>query len=138
MDRRIYTSQNSAMTIDYDPEDPLIPIYVDVRDLGGFWLTREEIDAIVKTVYPNDNNGAPALASDISLNESILRLAILHDRSVTFRYAKGSGGTIETRCLEPSEIKEVKGHTIFVGFDPDRDEPRSYRLDRIKGEAKLS
>jgi predicted DNA-binding transcriptional regulator YafY len=75
------------------------------------------------------------LASDVSFNEALLRLAAIHERTVEFRYAKGkSGRTIETRRLVPQEVRQVGDHLTFVGFDPDRDDVRAYRVDRMKGE----
>ncbi len=77
-------------------------------------------------------------ASEVSFNEGILRLAAIHDKTVEFRYAKGDGKIIETRALKPESVTVTKnGHTTFVGYDPDREEPRSYRVDRIKGEARF-
>ena len=74
------------------------------------------------------------LASEVSLNEGLLRLAAVHERPVTFRYAKGeSGAVIEQRTLIPADVKTVGDHVTFTGYDPDRNEPRAYRTDRIKG-----
>jgi predicted DNA-binding transcriptional regulator YafY len=82
-------------------------------------------------------DGVP-LASQISFNEGLLRLAAVHSKTVTFRYAKGDGAVIETRTLQPTEVKEVAGHVTFTGYDPDRDEPRAYRVDRMKGEVSVA
>jgi proteasome accessory factor B len=75
----------------------------------------------------------PIPASAISLNEALLRLAIIHGLEVEFRYAKGSGSVIELRHLKPAKIAGVGADRRFVGYDPDRDAPRGFRLDRIKG-----
>lgn len=77
-------------------------------------------------------------ASEVSFNEGILRLAAVHGKTVEFRYAKGDEKIIETRALKPESVTVSKdGHMTFVGYDPDRDAPRSYRVDRIKGEARF-
>jgi predicted DNA-binding transcriptional regulator YafY len=77
-------------------------------------------------------------ASTITLNEALLRLAILHDLEVEFRYAKGSGSVIETRHLKPAKIENSRdGYLRFVGVDPDREAPRGFRVDRIKGRVTL-
>lgn len=57
------------------------------------------------------------------------------EAGVTFRYAKGDRQqTIESRTLsQVYDVREVKGHIVVTGFDPDRDDVRAYRLDRIKG-----
>ncbi len=70
-------------------------------------------------------------------NESLIQFAIDNDREVTFRYAKADEKIIEQRTLQPVEIKEVAGHTMVFGDDEDRGALRSFRLDRIKGEAQL-
>ena len=83
-----------------------------------------------------------ARASEISYNEGIMRLAAVHSRTVEFRYSKGSGNVIETRQLEPNAVNVVNAgkddeHITFSGFDPDRNQPRHYRMDRIKGDVKI-
>jgi predicted DNA-binding transcriptional regulator YafY len=87
--------------------------------------------------------GAPAhdapahdavLASDVSFNEALLRLAAIHERTVEFRYAKGTGYVIETRQLVPQDVRQVGDHLTFTGYDPDRNDVRAYRVDRMKGE----
>lgn len=77
-------------------------------------------------------------ASQISFNEGILRLATIHKREVEFRYEKGPKAPIETRRFTPSQVTETKDeHMLFVGYDPDRDAPRTFRVDRIKGDVKV-
>lgn len=95
-----------------------------LRDLLSRWL--------------GDSESGVVRASDVSFNEGILRVAAVNGKTVAFRYAKGGGSVIELRVLKPAEVKTAKGHQIVVGFDPDRDEPRSYRLDRIKGEVSVA
>ncbi len=74
------------------------------------------------------------LASEISFNEAMLRLAAIHKKTAIFRYAKGLGGVIEVRALVPCNLKDHGDHVTFTGDDPDRNAPRSYRSDRIKGD----
>ena len=74
------------------------------------------------------------LASEVSFNEGLLRLAAVHNEPVTFRYAKGNGSVIEQRTLVPADVKAHGDHVTFTGYDPDRDGPRAYRTDRIKGQ----
>ena len=75
-------------------------------------------------------------AKDVSFNEGMLRLAAIHKRQVTFRYAKGDGGFIEQRNLNPERVED-DGESV-IGRDPDRDDVRRYRLDRIKGEVSFA
>lgn len=77
-------------------------------------------------------------AADISFNEGLMRLAAIHKKIVSFRYAKGDGQVIEARSLVPSDVKTVGDHVTFTGYDPDRDEIRAYRVDRIKGGAAVT
>lgn len=77
-------------------------------------------------------------ASEVSFNEGLMRLAAVHGKTVTFRYAKGGGAVIETRVLKPENVQQVGDHVTFTGYDPDRDEPRAYRVDRIKGEVSVA
>lgn len=73
-------------------------------------------------------------ASDITLNESLIRVAAVHGRVVMFRYAKTDTSPIESRKAIPSAIEKHGESTLFVGQDPDRGDYRSFRLDRIKGD----
>jgi hypothetical protein len=79
-------------------------------------------------------------ASEVSFNEGIMRLAAVHGKTVTFRYAKGAKqSVIEQRTLTPTAVQKDDDGTIrFFGVDPDRDAPRAYRIDRIKGEVKIA
>lgn len=74
------------------------------------------------------------LASQISFNEGIVRLAKIHKRMIEFRYEKSPGAPIETRRLKPETFREGTKGMSFVGFDPDRQAPRSFRVDRIRGD----
>jgi predicted DNA-binding transcriptional regulator YafY len=77
-------------------------------------------------------------ASQISFNEGLLRLAMIHGREVEFRYEKNPGASIQERRLWPSSITETKDeHTVFVGDDPDRNGVRSYRVDRVRGDVRV-
>lgn len=103
------------------------------------WILRDEARAILDALgesAPSDDE--IVRASEVSFNEGILRVAAVHDKTVSFRYAKGGGSVIETRVLKPAEVKTVKDHKLVVGFDPDREDARSYRLDRIKGEVSVA
>lgn len=81
-------------------------------------------------------------ASEVSFNEGLLRLAAVHAKTVTFRYVKGNGDVIEQRRLIPADVREITTkqgtHMTFVGHDPDRDEVRAYRVDRMRGEVSVA
>ena len=126
----------------HDTEDSSLPIAYEV---GGDekWLTKDQaVEAGAAVAYAlgvNSDDPAEVIrASQLSSNEGLLRLAAIHNKTVTFSYAKGDGSVIEQRRLIPGEVKEVKGHLTFVGYDPDRDDVRAYRVDRMKGEVSIA
>lgn len=64
-------------------------------------------------------------------NTALLTVAKQHGLTASFRYQKKSSGNIEARRVVPEEF--IKDGTIVVGYDPDREEYRTFRLDRIIG-----
>jgi predicted DNA-binding transcriptional regulator YafY len=74
-------------------------------------------------------------ASEVTVNEAIIRVAAAHERSVRFNYAKTADAPIETRVLAPTEVAVSDDEArVVIGKDPFRDEQvRSFRIDRIKG-----
>jgi predicted DNA-binding transcriptional regulator YafY len=76
-------------------------------------------------------------ASQISFNEAILRVAVIHERVVEFRYEKGPDQPIEHRRFKPESIKQTKEHMSFVGYDEDREALRTFRVDRIKRDVRI-
>ena len=77
---------------------------------------------------------APVMASTISFNEGVIRLAAIHGKTVEFRYVKSSTDAPQTRRFVPSSVRGAGDTLAFVGKDPDRDDDyRTFRLDRIKG-----
>jgi predicted DNA-binding transcriptional regulator YafY len=142
--KEIYS--NGYVVVYHDPTDEL-PIgiasafeEVDEDGSGASWLNAEDVQPFLEAIAKAVATIAPRVvcASEVSLNEGLLRLAAAHEREVEFGYAKGDGAVIERRRLVPYEVKQVGDHLTFVGYDPDRDEPRAYRVDRMKGEAKIT
>lgn len=76
-------------------------------------------------------------ASDVSFNEGLIRVAAVHGRTVSFRYAKTATSPIEARRLIPTSVEKHGDAVLFVGEDPDRGGYRSFRLDRIKGDVEV-
>lgn len=67
-------------------------------------------------------------------NRAVFRFAAKHDREVRFRYAKGEKqAQIEERVVTPVSVK----NGLVVGLDSDREDYRSYRLDRVLGEVTI-
>lgn len=126
-----------AFNVVHDTDDTELPIKIENED--GAWLSRSEAIATANAIYNalRVSTGHGVAASAVSFNEGLMRLAAVHGKTVTFRYAKGEGRIIEQRTLAPTDVKEVAGHVVFTGYDPDRDEPRAYRIDRMKGEVTI-
>lgn len=104
-------------------------------------LGEDSAIAVADAIYAlSDREQPPAgavKASDIPLNEALIRVAAAHGVECSFRYAKGDGGTIEWRAFVPSDVKRVGDHVTFTGYDPDRDDYRAFRSDRIKGSVQV-
>lgn len=62
--------------------------------------------------------------------------ALVEAKSVSFTYRKGSGGT-SVRRVDPWKLHAANGAWYLVGFDLDRQEPRTFRISRVSGEPKL-
>lgn len=135
-------------TIDLNVDDGDVELSITEQDTTAevWFADPSELLPLADAIYaeagvdkPKRPAGKPdaVLASEVSFNEAVLRLAAAHQRPVTFRYAKGTGAVIETRTLTPGQVRNVDGHVTFTGFDPDRQAVRAYRSDRIKGEVSL-
>lgn len=135
----ILSVQGDAVRVYHDPEDTQQPCALEISG-EKWWLHVPEVQRIIAALQRTigaDAADSRVAANDITLNEALMRLAALHGREVEFSYAKGAGALIEKRRLRPSDVREVSGHMTFTGYDPDRDEPRAYRTDRIKGEVTI-
>lgn len=119
-------------------------LYLDVSEDGVgdacLSLNAETAAALGRALIGTRSADAEVRASEVSFNEGLMRLAAVHDKTVTFRYAKGtSGSVIESRRLQPESVFTNKqGDVLFGGQDPDRGEYRAYRVDRIKGEVTVA
>lgn len=74
-------------------------------------------------------------------NLDALQAAIEYNRQARFSYEKesGPGGIIEARSLAPEAIHYTRaGEPLVIGYDPDRDAVRAFRLDRIIGYVEVS
>lgn len=150
----IFEEDGRDVVVAHDPDDEYTPIGIaatanvvsDPDDEYYSWLNKDEAEELVVALStalgkpaPDGEDPAEVIrASTISFNEGLLRLAAVHNKTVSFSYAKGNGAVIEQRRLVPGEVKEIKGHLTFVGYDPDRDDIRAYRVDRMKGEVSIA
>jgi proteasome accessory factor B len=57
--------------------------------------------------------------------------AITNQLSVSFTYQSVASSKPEVRIVDPWKLLLNSGHWYLIGFDQDRGEPRSFRLDRV-------
>lgn len=97
---------------------------------------RAEIDALT----PANLFGATVDDERHGWNQDAIAAAIEYSRTARFSYEKqsGPGGIIERRTLQPSELCYTRlGEPFVVGYDPDREDVRAFRLDRIIGHVEV-
>ncbi|MCW2717244.1 MAG: putative transcriptional regulator protein [Pseudonocardia sp.] len=83
-----------------------------------------EVDEDQGRVQPHVRAGEPAFAP--------LLAAVQAGRAVTFDHRRGGpGGEVAHRTVEPWGVVSWRGRWYLVGFDRDRDAPRSFRVSRI-------
>jgi predicted DNA-binding transcriptional regulator YafY len=98
------------------------------------WLLADDAVGIARAILAAENE---TLTGD-NVNEALLATAARYNSTVRFRYAKGNGDVIETRLFQPEKIDTYADHKTVVGFDPERDDVRAFRLDRIKGQVAVA
>lgn len=139
MKNTIYTNEDGFSVI-HGTDDADFPIGINDEYWLGASEAVEATDAILDALgHKPASTPTPQVEVDPSeaLNVTLIRVAEAYERPITFRYAKGDGSNIELRTFIPSEVKSIKDHLTVWGYDPDRDEPRAYRVDRIKGRVQL-
>jgi proteasome accessory factor B len=83
-----------------------------------------EVDEDQGRVQPRVRAGEPAFAP--------LLAAVQTGRAVTFVHRRGGpGGEVASRTVEPWGVVSWRGRWYLVGFDRDREAPRSFRVSRI-------
>lgn len=128
-DRPTYHEQDEVLSIGGAFSiPPLRGAFVAIRWSDGVVGNNSEHQ--IKSVIRPDEQ---VHVEDVSANEALLRVATVHGLTVSFKYAKGKGDVIEQRRLQPTDLLAKADHVTFVGNDPDRDDVRAYRTDRIKG-----
>ena len=99
-------------------------IYIDAR--GVQVLLR----ALGEPTAERDHVPAP---DNLDWNETAIAAAIHFEKEIQFAYDKGEG-VIEQRRLFPKVSYAAPNGIVITGDDPDRDDVRAFRLDRIQGE----
>ncbi len=124
---------NGRETATYQARSYGARLAVKRSDSLELYSNEDELRALRDLLDKILDEGTP----ELSLNELLVRAAIAHGQSVYFRYS-APNGPIQIRRLIPKELKDFSGNICLIGYDPDRDEPRSFRLDRIKGAVAVS
>lgn len=88
------------------------------------------LDPDVAVSAPTVDASDPALAP--------LLTAVRERRVVSFAHRAARGGDAVTRHLEPWGVLSWSRRWYVVGFDLDRDAPRSFRLSRIDGDVTVT
>ncbi len=104
------------------------------------WIDRAEAVEVATAILRAVAEPVELPAPTGDLNSDLIGVAIAHERSIRFRYAKGqSEASIELRTLKPEKLTQAGAdkHAVVQGYDPDRDDFRMYRLDRIKGKVSI-
>ena len=57
--------------------------------------------------------------------------AVTHHEQLKIAYASGTSDVAEERCIEPSEVKVLNGHTYVRAYCLTRHDWRTFRVDRI-------
>lgn len=97
-----------------------------VDHVGGVEPSQITVTKTAETSRENFNLTALAAAADFSLIAS-------------FRYAGSDSEPIQPRSLIVDSLTTTsKGDQIVVGYDEDRSDVRSFRVDRIKGFVQVS
>lgn len=82
------------------------------------------------------NNPRLAWSADFASSAPVLGVAysaLLDRRPVRFSYRSGSSGKSGIRTIDPYGISHGRGHWYLVGRDHERDDVRSFRIDRVQG-----
>lgn len=144
--RKVYEDSNVPVNILRDPRaigDLPLALQTDDFDDGQLWLTNDQAinlaNALLREAGVKSDEEGLIRASDLTYNEGALRLAAVHGKAVTFRYAKSTTAPIETREFVPESVIVTKaGDKVVLGPDADREHIRSFRLDRIKGDVEVA
>ena len=135
---RIFTD-TCGDALELDKRGDGIELAAEDGETCGFYFGRDDAvdlaQAILETVGASDTR--PVSAKEITYNEGAMRLAAVNNKTVEFRYVKNEKSAPESRRLVPSSVKGSGADLRFTGYDTDRGETRSFRLDRIRGDVRI-
>ena len=135
---RISRRDYELPTIDFDPAEAAA-----VGLAARLWQSAT-LGAPARTALMKLRAGGTALDPDVAVSPpqvdasdpalAPLLTAVRERRVVTFQHRSGgSGGEAITRHVEPWGVLSWSRRWYLVGYDLDRDAPRSFRLSRVEG-----
>ncbi len=119
----LHMASTSALLEGYESED----LEFAFRKLGGT-VTSDDPENVDGTGGESETSGGPLVTIPVSPALTALFQATLERRQVQFDYL----GT--QRRLKPYRLQFERGHWYLSGYDLDREDQRSFRLDRVGGE----
>jgi proteasome accessory factor B len=137
---RIDPSNSSMGAIDLTPAELAV-----VALAAEFWSdatvgadARQALTKVASGSAPRVPVELPFAARSADSSDAIVVLAdAIHRRhAVTFEYAAATASSVSRRTLEPWSIAMRGGAQYVTGFDRDRAEARTFRLNRILGGVK--
>ena len=99
---------------------------------GSLTSAREKIVAALGRDPAQDGLQITTASGDDSDIASVVTRAIADHKLIEFEYYKENEDEFTTRCIEPYFLLNGQEGWYVHGWDPAKDEPRSFRLDRIK------
>ncbi|WP_284329207.1 helix-turn-helix transcriptional regulator [Demequina litorisediminis] len=136
---RIDPSQARLPALDFTPaERAVLSLAADYWH--GVTLGEDASHALIKAASGSAHAAAEALpfaALSTRLTDATAQLveAIQARQEVAFEYASASSGTARRR-VQPWRVRLSGGAEYLIGYDVDRDAPRTYRLSRVAGPVK--
>ena len=76
--------------------------------------------------------------AEVAVRLQKLETAISKQRTVVFRYWAISSAEEATRTVDPYSLYLMGGHWYVIGRDHDRDDVRTFRLDRVRGDVRFA
>ena len=76
--------------------------------------------------------------AEVAVRLQKLETAISKQRTVVFRYWAISSDEEATRTVDPYSLYLMGGHWYVIGRDHDRDDVRTFRLDRVRGDVRFA
>ena len=76
--------------------------------------------------------------AEVAVRLQKLETAISKQRTVVFRYWAISSDEEAVRTVDPYSLYLMSGHWYVIGRDHDRDDVRTFRLDRMRGDVRFA